>query len=284
MSATLLGAVGSMGVPYRFGQIRMQSDVTLLSIVGVKLGVPDMLMEYKDPDGDCIPLWATEVSVSQTKKSATKRLSDYMTDREDLLAVSLVDVKEVKKHAGPQLGSEATQTLEDRSSVSTFAEWLSCRVTDTDPIVMKAFGHTWQHPITATVSTWLRRPDGSFNMNDEDSDFHAIASLFPARDGLEDVEHVFRRTLERVRDYVISLIKTRSPRDVDSSAFNPIRRWSPPASLINWDVLADEIIVGAKQTGYGRYATWHDRILKRKAEENEVTTGGSGSTKRTRTI
>ncbi|KAG1853394.1 hypothetical protein F4604DRAFT_1933290 [Suillus subluteus] len=160
------------------------------------------------------------------------------------------------KHAGPQSGSEAIQILKDRPSVSTFPEWLSYRdADDEDPIVMNTFSHTWQHPITATITTWLRCPDGSFNMKDRDADFYATASLFPEREGLEDVDHVFRRTLERVKDHVASLIKVRSPSDVDSSAFDPIRTWSPPTPLINWDILADEIVVGAKQTGYGRYAT-----------------------------
>ncbi|KAG1837905.1 hypothetical protein DFJ58DRAFT_846268 [Suillus subalutaceus] len=92
MSATLLGAVGSIGVPYHFGQIRMQNDVAILSAIGKKLGIPDMLMEYKDPSGDCIPLWAAEISVSQTKKSTRGQLRDYMKSHKDLLTISLVDV------------------------------------------------------------------------------------------------------------------------------------------------------------------------------------------------
>jgi hypothetical protein len=32
--------------------------------------------------------------------------------------------------------------------------------------------------------------------------------------------------------------------------------------LIIWDILADEVIVGAKQTGYGHYAMLHNQIIK----------------------
>ncbi|KAG2128614.1 hypothetical protein DEU56DRAFT_915484 [Suillus clintonianus] len=283
MSATLLGAVGSIGIPYRFGQIRIQTDIHLLSAVGLKLGVPDMLMEYKDPDGDCIPLWATEISASQTKKSATRRLGGFMKDRGDLLAITSIDVKEKKKHVGPRSGSEAVEVLEEHGSVSTFSQWLSHTApNDEDPTVMKTFRHVWQHPITVTITTWLRRPDGSFSIKEKNPDLCATADLFPERCDLEEIDHVFRRTLERIRDRVVSLIETRFPSAVKDAAFDRIRAWSPPEPLNDWDRLADEIIVGARQTGYTRYAGCHQNILKRKAEADEVTTGGSGSTKRTR--
>ncbi|KAG2150874.1 hypothetical protein DEU56DRAFT_962412 [Suillus clintonianus] len=283
MSATLLGAVGSMGIPYRYGQIRIQTDIHLLSAVGVKLGVPDMVMEYKDPDGDCIPLWATEISVSQTKKSATRRLGNYMVKRKDLLAITSIDVEEMKKHAGPRSGSEAVDVLEERPSVSTFSQWLSFTATnDEDPTVMRTFRHVWQQPLTVTITTWLRRPDGSFRIDEEDPDLCATAYLFPERSDLEDVDRVFRCTLERIRDHVVSLIGVRSPRVVEDAPFDRIHAWSPPTPLIEWDLLADEIIVGARQTGYTRYAGCHQKILKRKAEADEVTTGGSGTSKRTR--
>ncbi|KAG0698669.1 hypothetical protein DFH29DRAFT_877816 [Suillus ampliporus] len=176
MGATLLGTIGSIGLPYCFGKLHVQFDVGLLSVVGDKLGVPDMLMEYKDPDGDCIPLWATEVSISQMKKSTINRLDSFMEDRKDLLAISLVDVKEVKKHSGPQEGSDAVELLEEMSSVSTFAQWLSHTPQNAkSPTVMKTFRHTWQHPVNLTITTWLCRPDGGFDIDEEDPDFFATA-------------------------------------------------------------------------------------------------------------
>ncbi|KAG2128295.1 uncharacterized protein EDB93DRAFT_1256747 [Suillus bovinus] len=177
MSATLLGTVGSIGIPYRFGQIRIQTDVQLLSTVGLKLGVPDMLMEYKDPDGDCIPLWATEISISQMKKSATKRLTSFMVKRKDLLAITSIDVKEVKKHAGPESGLKVADVLEERPSVSMFSQWLSHMATNSeDPTIMKMFCHIWQYPITVTITTVaLHHPDGSFNVNEKDPDLCATA-------------------------------------------------------------------------------------------------------------
>ncbi|KAG2131306.1 uncharacterized protein EDB93DRAFT_1108149 [Suillus bovinus] len=222
MAATLLGAIGEMGLPYCFRQLCVQTDVDLLNTIGQRLRVPDMLVEYKDPDDDCIPLWATEIS--------------------DLLAVSLVNMKEVKKHAGPKDESKAVALLEMKPSV--------------------------------TITTWLHRPDGGFDINEEDPDLFATARLFPTRDGLEDVDHVFQLTLQRIRNHIINLIEVKSSDEVNSTTFDHIRSWSPPSSLINWDLLTDEIIVGARQTGYKHYATWHKVILKRKAEADEVTTGG----------
>ncbi|KAG1748854.1 uncharacterized protein EDB91DRAFT_1244666 [Suillus paluster] len=185
MSATLLGTMGSIGIPYRFGHIRIQTDVHLLSTIGLKLGVPDMLMEYKDLDGDCIPLWATEISVSQMKKSAIKRLGSFMANRKDLLAISSINVKESKKHEGPRSGSEAVEVLEEHPSVLTFSQWLSHTATDAeDPTVMKMFHHVWQHPITMTITMWLRHPDGSFNIDEKDPDLCATADLFPECDGV----------------------------------------------------------------------------------------------------
>ncbi|KAG2125304.1 hypothetical protein DEU56DRAFT_916589 [Suillus clintonianus] len=263
MSATLLGAVGSIGIPYRFGQIRIQTDIHLLSAVGLKLGVPDMLMEYKDPDGDCIPLWATEISASQTKKSATRRLGGFMKDRGDLLAITSIDVKEKKKHVGPRSGSEAVEVLEEHGSVSTFSQWLSHTApNDEDPTVMKTFRHVWQHPITVTITTWLRRPTAVSVLRRRIPIFAQQRTCFLSAVILKKLITFF---------------------DVSKdAAFDRIRAWSPPEPLNDWDRLADEIIVGARQTGYTRYAGCHQNILKRKAEADEVTTGGSGSTKRTR--
>jgi hypothetical protein len=176
MSTTLLGTVGSIGISYQFGQNHMQNYITFLSTIGIKLGVPDILMKYKDLNEDCIPLWATEVSVSQIKKYMMGQLSNYMKDCKDLLTISLVNVKEVEKHTGPQSGLEVIEILEGRPSVSTFSEWLSYTITDNeDSIVIETFSHTWQHSITATVTIWLCHPDGSFNMNDEGPDGYATA-------------------------------------------------------------------------------------------------------------
>jgi hypothetical protein len=125
---------------------------------------------------DCILLWATEVSVSQMKKYMMGRLSNYMKDCKDLLTISLVDVKEVEKHAGPQSGLEVIEILEGKPSVSTFSEWLSYKVTDNeDSIIMETFSHTWQHSITATITIWLCHPDGSFNINNESPNVCATA-------------------------------------------------------------------------------------------------------------
>ncbi|KAG2129035.1 uncharacterized protein EDB93DRAFT_1267123 [Suillus bovinus] len=256
MSTMLLGAMGSIGIPYQFWQIHIQTDVQLLSAIGLKLGVPDMLMEYKDPDGDCIPL--------------------FMVKRKDLLAITSIDVKEVKRHAGPESGSEAADVLEECPSVSTFLQWLLHTATNSeDPTVMKMFHHIWQYPITMTITMWLHHPNGSFNVNKKDPDLCTTADLFPECDGLEDIDRVFQHTLERIRDQVISLIKVNYPREVQGTAFARIHAWSPPNPLNNWDLLADEVIVGTRQTGYTCYATCHRNILKRKAEEDEVTTGGS---------
>ncbi|KAG0706930.1 hypothetical protein DFH29DRAFT_899117 [Suillus ampliporus] len=188
--------------------------------------------------------------------------------------------------------------VEERQSLSTFSQWLSHTPTNTeDPTIMKTFCHIWQHPITVTITTWLRRPDSSFDIDQKVPDLCATAvqlipsfspssdqlqDLFPERGGLEGVDRIFRSTLQRIRDQVISLIEVRFPREVEVVAFDPIRAWSPPKPLNNWDLLANETIVGARQTGYMRYASCHQNILKHKAEADEVTTGGSRSTKRVR--
>jgi len=165
-----------MGLPCRFGELHAESDVNLLNATGVTLGVSDMLMEYMDLDGDCIPFWATEVSVSQTKNSAINQLDGFMEDRLDLQAISLIDVKEVKKHAGPQVGSEAVELLEEMPSVSTFAQWMSHMLpNDESPTAMKTFHHTWQHPVNVTITTWLCCPNGGFDIDEEDPDLFATA-------------------------------------------------------------------------------------------------------------
>ncbi|KAG0695108.1 hypothetical protein DFH29DRAFT_1005747 [Suillus ampliporus] len=204
MSATLLSAMGLIGIPYHFGQIHIQTDIHLLSAIGLKLGVPDMLMEYQDPDDDCIPLWATEISILQTKKLAIRSLSGFMTNHKDLLTILLIDVEELKKHAGPQSRSEVVEVLEECPSLSKFSQWLSHMTTNTeDPTIMKMFCHVWQHPITVMITTWLHHPNGSFNIDEKDPDLCAtvvqlipsfspssdqLQDLFPECGGLEDVD------------------------------------------------------------------------------------------------
>ncbi|KAG2046303.1 hypothetical protein BDR06DRAFT_1000679 [Suillus hirtellus] len=61
------------------------------------------------------------------------------------------------------------------------------------------------------------------------------------------------------------------------------RTWIPPAMLFDWETLMPYLQSGLKQTGYDRYSSWHEGLLKRKALEMENTSGG-GSTKRSRKV
>ncbi|KAG2140201.1 hypothetical protein DEU56DRAFT_755418 [Suillus clintonianus] len=151
---------------------------------------------------------------SQTKKSATRRLGGFMKDRGDLLAITSIDVKEKKKHVGPRSGSEAVEVLEEHGSVSTFSQWLSHTApNDEDPTVMKTFRHVWQQSYHRDDNNVASPPRRQFQ------------TCFLSAVILKKLITFFRRTLERIRDRVVSLIETRFPSAVKDAAFDRIRAW-----------------------------------------------------------
>jgi IS1 family transposase len=69
-----------------------------------------------------------------------------------------------------------------------------------------------------------------------------------------------------------------------SDSLKVMKEWAPPKELLNLDSCRKELRAAAKQTGFDRYRSWHRNFLKRAADETEVVSRSSRTSKRGRVV
>ncbi|KAG1890683.1 uncharacterized protein F5891DRAFT_986836 [Suillus fuscotomentosus] len=277
------------------------------------LGTPDALLEFHDEDGGRVQLWGTEVTFSQTRDAAIAKLQRSVTLNPHMRAVTLFDILENHRHSPPTESSDAFRKLSKKKKVVSYHKWLQ---KDDSPVFgpVTGFTHTWVSSLTVVVSTWLRPDDGPFDLYDHNPRYFATARLCPDTDitGLENLQHLFHRTFASLRDATISYmeevmaeeessvssdnsdaedessvedksdIAEVSSEETDDSPdpFELVRAWVPPTSPIDWKAIMKQLRNAARQTGYTRYSTYHEKLIKRTAEEAEISPRASKRAKR----
>ncbi|KAG1828578.1 hypothetical protein EV424DRAFT_1344810 [Suillus variegatus] len=315
-------AFASMGIAPEYGEFMIQMNSTLngrgtSGSQAKPLGQPDILVEFHDKESGRLQLWGTEVSYSETREDVLYKLQDYVDGAPNIVALTLFDIKENVCHSPPKESSRTFDTLNEVELVVPFHKWIR-KSNKSFPRPVTMFRHNWVSAVTVTVTTWLRRPTGQLNLNDHDNEFYQYAELTPNADttGLANVQCLFQHTLLRIRDTTLDHIDQLAAEDTaedsssdgsssdgsssdgsnsdESNSDEPstavvdpsllaCRTWVPPALLFDWETLMPYLQSGLKQTGYDRYSSWHENLLKRKALEMENSSGG-GSTKRSRKV
>lgn len=241
-----------------------------------RLGIPDLVLMLQTRDDDILPLWPFEVSVSETSESAVERLQTYGDRNENVIAATHISIVEGQKHIPPTYEWGLQKELDQRGvQLKDLARSEDGRVT--------SFSHTWFHPTTITITTWIRSPNKRLDLNVHHGANYATAVLYPCRDdqGLEKVQRIFRRTLERVRDKVVSHLQTEHAQDQALlPSLEVVRNWSPPSQLLDWKQCHRNLRGATKQTGFDRYRSWHSKFLKHVADEEEESVPSTGTSKR----
>jgi hypothetical protein len=123
-----------------------------------RLGIPDLVLMLQTRDDDILPLWPFEVSVSETSESAVERLQTYGNRNENVIAATHISIVEGQKHIPPTYEWGLQKELDQRGvQLKDLARSEDGRVT--------SFSHTWFHPTTVTITTWIRSPNKRLDLN-----------------------------------------------------------------------------------------------------------------------
>ncbi|KAG2064817.1 hypothetical protein BDR04DRAFT_1162135, partial [Suillus decipiens] len=244
------------------------------------LGIPDMLLTLQTRNADILPFWPFEISVSQSSEAAIAKLQRFGDQNDNVLAVTHIHIAEAQKHTLPTYEWAVEKGLDKRGIQMR-------ELTCLEDGRFTSLSHTWCHPVTVTISTWIRPPGGRLDLKSRNSRHHAtaICILYPNQDvqGLTKVQRIFQRTLERIRDAVVEHLRTEHAHNKELlDLLEVVKKWTPPTELLNWDKCVKELRAATKQTGFDRYRSWHRSFLKRAADENEDVSGGSRTSKRGR--
>jgi hypothetical protein len=163
-------------IPKRFRPwVAAHMNSMLCASDGTSLGMPDLLVMIHSQKMLPIPLWATEVSFSETAEDVVTNLKRFAARCDHLFALTHIDITESRQHVLPKEISEATELLRDQKELS-FGEWLSAGndLTRTAGSI-KLHDHIWVHAMKVTITTWLRHPNGGFDLDNHDPDVYACA-------------------------------------------------------------------------------------------------------------
>lgn len=137
------------------------------------MGVPDMLIQVELSNLVPIPLWAFEVSQSQTAEAALWKLGCFARKSLDLEALTLIDIAENPQYRNPKdLWAIGNGLDTSEKTVSGFEEWAD-EVLVEDSSKVSMFSHTWMHPFKVTVTTWICSPDNILNIDNHDTNCYA---------------------------------------------------------------------------------------------------------------
>jgi hypothetical protein len=142
----------------------MASVVGIPSEDSTTLGVPDLLLEL-DRSGRSIALFILEVNFSQDLNDLFKKVKRFASSCGDVQAITIIDIHESQPHKKPGDTSELAHEMMGRDLLA-FEEW---NVTSDNPAfgsVHSSIPHPWVSPLTITVETWLRHPDGEFSIDE----------------------------------------------------------------------------------------------------------------------
>lgn len=139
---------------------------------GYHLGVPDLVLMFQTRDADIHPYWPFEVSVSQTAEGAVTKLQKFGNQNEHVLAATHINIAESRKHASPTYEWGVEKEL-DRRGVQMG------ELTRSEDGALASHSHTWYHPATVTITTWIRPPNRRLNLNSRHHAYYASAVRVP---------------------------------------------------------------------------------------------------------
>lgn len=139
---------------------------------GYHLGVPDMVLMFQTRDADIRPYWPFEVSVSQTAEGAVTKLQKFADRNEHILAVTHINITESQKHAQPTYEWGVEKEL-DRKGVQMR------ELTRSKDGALASDSHTWFHPATVTITTWIHPPNKQLNLKSRHRAYYASAVRAP---------------------------------------------------------------------------------------------------------
>ncbi|KAG2089611.1 uncharacterized protein F5147DRAFT_780566 [Suillus discolor] len=211
------------------------------------LGIPDMLVQRETQDAEFHPLWPFEISFSQSSEAAEAKIQLFADKNPHIEGGTHFHIAEAQTHTLPS------------------DEWAMEQELD-----KKKVGRIKQ----VTVTTWLRPPNGWLRTTNRKASYYASAVLFPQQDaaGLQNVQCLFRRTLQRICDSTVRHLEGEHPprcNDPHIALIKSLKQWTVPDTVVVLDTCVDGLETAAKQTAFRRYCKWHENFLKHTINEVE---------------
>ncbi|KAG1888388.1 hypothetical protein F4604DRAFT_1916310 [Suillus subluteus] len=200
------------------------------------LGIPDMLIQRKTRDAEFHPLWPFKVSFSQSSEAAEVKIQLTADKNPYIVGGTHFHIAEAERYTLPNNDWAVKQEL-DRKNIARIRE-VGGSASGSGIV---SFSHTWLHPLQVTVTTWVHPPNGRLNTTNHNARYYATAHL--------EGEHPLGGS-----DPLVTLIQ-------------PLKQWTIPDTVVNWDTCIDGFEKAAKQTGFRRYRKWHEKFLKRTIDE-----------------
>ena len=164
MSMAIRSIIKSMPVSVHWNLIFPIRISSLLTIMGKRLGVPDLLLQMNGLR--CrIPLWIMEINSSLAKDELMSSIRRYAANCNDAQIITIIDVHESQPHKKPLEKSKLAKRMMGRELL-TLDEWLDESYNPAFGPVLSSVPHQWVSPLIITVKTWLRRPDGRFSLEE----------------------------------------------------------------------------------------------------------------------
>lgn len=140
----------------------------------VNFGVPDLQLELECYDLEPgFPLWCMEISFLQSSDEVVDKLKRFAA-HPDIIALTLFDISEFVRYSPPKDDSVTVEMLGEKDVLLSFREWSRSQ---NHPLVngVSSFGHTWIHPLSVTITSWLRPREGTFDLDDYTPGVYASA-------------------------------------------------------------------------------------------------------------
>ncbi|KAG2092297.1 uncharacterized protein F5147DRAFT_657709 [Suillus discolor] len=210
------------------------------------LGIPDMLVQCETQDAEFHPLWPFEISFSQSSEAAEAKIQLFADKNPHVEGGTHFHIAEAQTHMLPS------------------DEWVM-----EQELNKKKVGHIKQ----VTITMWLRPPNGRLRTTNRKAQYYASMVLFPQQDtaGLQNIQHLFRCTLQRVCDSMVWHLEGEHPphrNDPHVALIKPLKQWTVPDTVV-WDACVDGLETAVKQTAFRRYHKWHENFLKCTIDEVE---------------
>ncbi|KAL4066831.1 hypothetical protein J3A83DRAFT_4374911 [Scleroderma citrinum] len=117
-------------------------------------------------------------------------------------------------------------------------------------------GHMWFSLSSVEIHVWVcQHGDPKVDLNCPDGNGYASETLFPTVD-LNNVNKAFWCGFQLTKEAILHELIA------DKASFDHVEQWSPPACLLDPEVLSHSLADGAWDTAYQQYRSWYKKQKK----------------------
>ncbi|KAL4068363.1 hypothetical protein V8B97DRAFT_2024919 [Scleroderma yunnanense] len=202
-------------------------------------GIPDLSIIMYGKGG--------EEGICVLDRDVMRKLKAYVCDHPDLLVVGKILMKQTTRYRSPGLKASVARQLRS-SELMTHGKWSNNYGNNQEFAEIVVDGHTWFSLSSVEIHVWV-------DLNCPDGNGYASGTLFPTVD-LDNVDKAFWHGFQLTKEAILRELIA------DKASFDRVGQWSPPARLLDPEVLSRSLADGAWDTAYQRYRSWYKKQKK----------------------